>query len=577
MCGIVGYFGPKNGVKIVQESLAKLSYRGYDSWGIAAKTGETLTIYKQTGDIERGEKLELPSTRVIGHTRWATHGSVTVANAHPHTNESGTIAVVHNGIIENYALLREALIDEDYLFKSQTDTEVIPHLIDYYMKRGQPFAESFFRTLSDLKGSYAILALHADGTLAFARKGSPLCIGIADGEYFISSDIPSFLEHTKNVIHLEDGDSGILDTELTITNYGKPAHRIATPVSWDITIACLGNHKHFMIKEIEEQQRTIPAALNQEHALIEQAVQLIKQTSNLVLAGCGTSYNTCAAAAAHFIAAGKHATAIIGSEFDSAAPLLSEKTLLIAVSQSGETADILDAVKTAREKRARIIALTNVPSSSLARASDLVIPLGTGPELCVLATKTFTAQLAILTLLALKSAGKDTSTLTQAAASVRAVLEESKKHAKTLAEQFKDATSLFVLGRGYLRALASEAALKIKEVSYIHAEGIAAGELKHGSIALIEEGTPVIVFGNNETRDLITSNAMEVRARGAIVLGIDSERSPAYDYHIPIPELGEAGQLLQILPVQLLAYELALARGCNPDKPRNLAKSVTVR
>ncbi|RJQ21466.1 glutamine--fructose-6-phosphate transaminase (isomerizing) [Candidatus Woesearchaeota archaeon] len=577
MCGIVGYFGPKNGAKIIQEGLAKLSYRGYDSWGIAAKTGETLTIYKQTGDIERGEKLELPSTRVIGHTRWATHGSVTVANAHPHTNESGTIAVVHNGIIENYALLREALIDEDYLFKSQTDTEVIPHLIDYYMKRGQTFAESFSRTLSDLKGSYAILALHADGTLAFARKGSPLCIGIADGEYFISSDIPSFLAHTKNVIHLEDGDSGILDTELTITNYGKPAHRIATPVPWDITIARLGNHKHFMIKEIEEQQRTIPAALNQEHALIEQAVRLIKQTPNLVLAGCGTSYNTCAAAAAHFIAAGKHATPVIGSEFDSAAPLLSEKTLLIAVSQSGETADVLDAVKTAREKGARVIALTNVPSSSLARASDLVIPLGTGPELCVLATKTCTAQLAILTLLALKSAGKDTGTLTQAAASVRAVLEEGKKHAKKLAEQFKDATSLFVLGRGHLRALASEAALKIKEVTYIHAEGIAAGELKHGSIALIEEGTPVIVFGNNETRDLITSNAMEVRARGAIVLGIDSERSPAYDYHIPIPELGEAGQLLQILPVQLLAYELALARGCNPDKPRNLAKSVTVR
>jgi len=577
MCGILGYKGPKNASGLVHEGLKRLSYRGYDSWGLAALTHGSITLYKQAGDIEQAAPLELPSTTVIGHTRWATHGKVTVQNAHPHTNQTGTIAVAHNGIIENYELLKLALTEEGYEFKSQTDTEVIPHLIDYYIMHGRTFPSAFERALKDLHGSYAILALHTDGTLCFARNGSPLIIGIGKNEHYISSDIPSFLEHTKEVVYLEDGDHGVLNGQLELFNDGKKITRAATNVPYDVDIAKRGGHPHFMIKEIEEQQRTIPAALNQDETTIKGAVQLIKQTPHLVLVGCGTSYNTCSAASTHFTSAGKHTTCVIGSEFASVLPVLTRETLVLAVSQSGETADVLDSVKAAQKKGCTVIALTNVPSSTLARTSALTIPLGTGPELCVLATKTATAQLAVLTLLALKLAGKDTTRLADAARDTRSAIATGIEHAKTLSGKLKNAKSIFILGRGQMSHLAREAALKIKEVSYIHAEGMPGGELKHGSIALIEPGTPVIVLTDDSTRQLMTSNAQEVRARGAFVIGIDSQPSSAYDHHIPIPEHAEATGILSILPVQLLAYHLALERGCNPDKPRNLAKSVTVR
>ncbi len=577
MCGILGYLGPKNASRLVHDGLKRLSYRGYDSWGLAALTHGSITLYKQVGDIEQTAPLELPSTTVIGHTRWATHGAVTVQNAHPHTNESGTISVVHNGIIENYELLRLALSEEGYIFKSQTDTEVIPHLIDYYINHGRTFASAFERALHDLHGSYAILALHTDGTLCFARNGSPLVIGLGKNEHYISSDIPSFLEHTKEVMYLEDGDHGVLNGSLQLFNSGKKVERAITTVPYDVDVAKRGNHPHFMIKEIEEQQRTIPAALNQNAETIARAVQFIKQTPHLVLVGCGTSYNTCAAASTHFISAGRQTTCVIGSEFASILPVLNKETLVLAVSQSGETADVLDSVKAAQKKGCTVIALTNVPSSTLARLSSLVIPLGTGPELCVLATKTATAQLAVLTLLALELAGKDKQCLIDTARDVRGVLAAGIEHAKSLSGKLKHAKSLFILGRGQMNHLAREAALKIKEVSYIHAEGMPGGELKHGSIALIEPGTPVIVLSDDSTRQLMASNAQEVRARGAYVIGIDSQPNTAYDYHIAIPERNEATGILTVLPVQLLAYHLALERGCNPDKPRNLAKSVTVR
>lgn len=577
MCGILGYHGPKKASVLVHEGLKRLSYRGYDSWGLAALTHGSITLYKQVGDIEHTAPLELPSTTVIGHTRWATHGAVTVQNAHPHTNESGTISVVHNGIIENYELLKLALSEEGYVFKSQTDTEVIPHLIDYYINHGRSFPSAFERALHDLHGSYAILALHTDGTLCFARNGSPLVIGIGKDEHYISSDIPSFLEHTKEVTYLEDGDHGVLNGTLELFNSGKKVVRATTTVPYDVDVAKRGKHPHFMIKEIEEQQRTIPAALNQNEETIARAVKLIKQTPHLVLVGCGTSYNTCSAASTQFISAGKQTSCVIGSEFASVLPVLSKETLVLAVSQSGETADVLDSVKAAQQRGCTVIALTNVPTSTLARIATLTIPLGTGPELCVLATKTCTAQLAVLTMLALELAGKNKDCLTQAAKETRLVLASGLEHAKTIAAKLKHSKSLFILGRGAMSHLAREAALKIKEVSYIHAEGMSGGELKHGSIALIEPGTPVIVLTDDATRQLMTSNAQEVRARGAYVIGIDTQPNNAYDYHIKIPECGDATGILTILPVQLLAYHLALERGCNPDKPRNLAKSVTVR
>ncbi len=578
MCGILGYLGPRNGTPIVHEGLKALAYRGYDSWGVAAHTAKGIHIKKGVGDISKSAPLDVPSNRVIGHTRWATHGGVTEANAHPHTNKDRTISVVHNGIIENYGELKKELEKSGYVFASQTDTEVIPHLIDFYMRHEKSFEQAFEAMLGRLEGSYAILATHT-GTegMMFARNGSPLVIGIGQNEFFVSSDIPSFLKHTKTIMQLEDGDYGTITDKIVIKNNGKQVIRQSSTVHWDVEIAKKGNYPHFMIKEINEQPLTIRKALNQPAELIKQTALLLQNSEKVYLVGCGTSYNTCATATYQFSHAKKQTIAVLGSEFSQYAPFVDNKTAIIAVSQSGETADVLDAVKTAKQRGAVIIAIVNVPSSTLARIADVVIPMNSGPELSVISTKTCTSQLAILYLLALTLEGKDANVLLEAADAAVHVLTRYQKELPELARQLANAKSIFCLGRGAMSQIAREAALKIKEVSYLHAEGMPAGELKHGSIALIEEGMPVIVFADNETRALTTSNAMEVKARGAFVVGVDSKPSPAYDYHIQIPDLDVATSLLAVLPIQLLSYYLAVQRGCDPDKPRNLAKSVTVR
>ncbi len=578
MCGILGYLGLRNGTPIVHEGLKALAYRGYDSWGIAAHTGNNITIQKGVGDITNTSALQLQSNRVVGHTRWATHGGVTVDNAHPHTNKEKTISVVHNGIIENYAELKKELEKQGYTFASQTDTEIIPNLIDSYMKKGKNFEQAFRETISRLEGSYAVLATHAkeDGIM-FAKNGSPLVIGLGQNEYFISSDIPSFLQHTKTIVHLEDGDYGSIKNTVQVHNKGKQAVRQPSTAHWDIEVTKKGNYPHFMIKEINEQPLTIRKALNQQKELIKQTALLLQNASTVFLVGCGTSYNTCATATYQFSKAGKQTIPVLGSEFRQHIPFLDKKTAVIAVSQSGETADIVDVVKASKEKGAVVIGVVNVPSSTLARMADIVIPMNSGPELCVLATKSCTSTLAILYLLAYTLKGKDPAVLLEAADISLHVLKQHMQTMPELAKKIANSQNIFTIGRGALSQTAREAALKIKEVSYIHAEGMPAGELKHGSIALIEEGTPVIAFADNETRSLTTSNAMEVKARGAFVIGIDSKPNNAYDFHIQIPDLDEATPLLALLPVQLLSYYLALERGCDPDKPRNLAKSVTVR
>ncbi|MBS3147995.1 glutamine--fructose-6-phosphate transaminase (isomerizing) [Candidatus Woesearchaeota archaeon] len=575
MCGILGYLGNKNGVPLVHEGLKALSYRGYDSWGIAAIRGKETIIQKEVGDISKCAPMDAHSPIVIGHTRWATHGGVTDNNAHPHTNNDGTISVVHNGIIENYHLLKEALLEEGYTFTSETDTEVIPHLIDFYMKRGKTFKDAFARTLKDLKGSYAILAMHALEGIHFARNGSPLILGIGDNEMFVSSDIPSFLPHTKRIITLEDGDYGSL-TPLAITNKGKPVKREESLAHWDLEVAKKGTYEHFMLKEIEEQPLTIRKALNQPCELIVKATQLM-DTSTIIFVGCGTSYNACSIALTHFVHAGKQAMTVLGSEFESVLPYINNKTLLIAVSQSGETADVIDSIKSAQKKGAKVISIVNSPSSTIARLADLTIPMNCGPELCVLSTKSCTSQIAILMMLAFALQKKDIGLLKEAADTALHVIKQTKPQMQQLARKIANERSMFVIGRKSLAHVAREAALKIKEVSYIHAEGMPAGELKHGTIAVVCDGLPVIVFADNQTRAHTTSNAMEVKARGAFVIGIDSKPSHAYDYHISIPDIEEATPLIALLPVQLLSYYLALERKCDPDKPRNLAKSVTVR
>ena len=578
MCGILGYLGLRNGTPIVHEGLKALAYRGYDSWGMAVHQDSHITIQKGTGDISKTEPLTLHSNRVIGHTRWATHGGVTEANAHPHANMDKTICAVHNGIIENYAELKAELQKNGFVFASQTDTEVIPHLIDFYMRQGKTFEQAFKATLQRLEGSYAILATYANETgILFAKNGSPLVLGLGQNEYFVSSDIPSFLPHTKTLVHLEDGDYGAITNKVTIYNKDKQIDRQPSTAHWDVEIAKKGNYPHFMIKEVNEQPLTIRKALNQPKELIKQTALLLQNASTVFLVGCGTSYNACATATYQFSKSGKQTISVLGSEFSQQIPFIDKKTAIIAVSQSGETADIIDAVKASKEKGAVVIGICNVPSSTLARIVDVVIPMNSGPELCVLATKSCTSTLAILYMLAFALRGKDTSVLTEAADAALHVLKQHQQTMPELAKKIANVQNMFAIGRGALSQVAREAALKIKEVSYIHAEGMPAGELKHGSIALIEQGTPVIVFADDETRAFSTSNAMEVKARGAFVIGVDSKPSPAYDFHIQIPALDDATPLLALLPIQLLAYYLALERGCDPDKPRNLAKSVTVR
>jgi len=578
MCGILGFIGQRNGVPIVHAGLQSLSYRGYDSWGLAAQTNHGTLVHKQIGDVSSSVPLAQESRLVIGHTRWATHGGVTQENAHPHQSSCGMITVVHNGIIENYAELRGKLISQGYTFTSETDTEVVAHLIHSFMEWGESFTDAFQHVLACLEGSYALIATHADEhTIQFARHGSPLVLGLGTQELFISSDIPSFLPHTKTLMYLEDGDYGYLDDAVHIYHDGKPIDRQPTTAPWSVDVAKKGEYDHFMIKEINEQPLTIRKALNQPHHLLSQTAELVQTASTVFLVGCGTSYNACAASAYQFAKSGKYAIPVLGSEFHLHASFLDANSVVVAVSQSGETADVLDAVNEAKTHNARVIAIVNVPSSTLARLADVVIPMNSGPELSVVSTKCFTAQLSLLTSLALALSGKRNDALKEAADLAMHVIKQHDHDMRALAKRLCDARSLFVIGRESLSPLAREAALKIKEVSYIHAEGMPAGELKHGTIAVVEEGTPVIVFADTTTRQLATSNAMEVKARGAFVIGIDSTNSPSYDVHITIPEIDNAAGILSIIPIQLLSYYLALERDCNPDKPRNLAKSVTVR
>jgi len=580
MCGIIGYTGTRKASGVLLDSLRRLEYRGYDSVGMSTICNKQLLIKKGAGMVDEVDKnvqfQEMQGTIGIAHTRWSTHGAPTEVNSHPHTNIDRTLCVVHNGIIENYRELKSELVQEGYTFESTTDTEIIPHLIDWHMKQGKSFQDAFTAALDRLEGSYAILATHANNrTVMFARHGSPLVIGLGKEEYFVSSDIPSFLPYTKTIIHLEDGDYGSITDTIVIENKGKHVTRTPHTADWDVEVAKKGNYPHFMIKEITEQPLTIRKAINQTRELISHTTKLLQNASTVFLVGCGTSYNTCATAAYQFSQSGKHTIPVLASEFEQHVPFIDENTVVIAVSQSGETADVLDAVTLAKNKGATIVAVVNVPSSTLARTAGVVIPSNSGPEICVLSTKTFTAQLAILHMLAYALEGKNTQDIARAADASLNALKQYQQTMPELAKKLKDARTIFVIGRNGLSQIAREAALKIKEVSYIHAEGMPAGELKHGTMALIEEGVPVIVFADDETRELTLSNAMEVKARGAYVIGVDTKSSPVYDYHIPIPDV--APTLLSILPIQLLSYYLAIERGCDPDKPRNLAKSVTVR
>ena len=589
MCGIIGYVGGEKASDIVINGLQKLEYRGYDSCGIAIK-GTGFEIRKDIGSVDDLIHTQRPGEMRgnigIGHTRWATHGGVTQANAHPHSSCDEKIAVVHNGIIENYQKLREFLESKGHSFSSGTDTEVIPHMIEHWMDNGHSFDDAFREAIGQLEGQYAIVAMHRnEEKILAARKGCPLVLGIGDKEYFVASDIPAFFEHTNRVVYLYDFDSITLDKKgFSVYNIhdGKRVARNIDTISWSLEKAEKGEFEHYMLKEIAEQNETIANASMHDRDVIENLVGQVGNAQGIFFVGCGSSYHACLTGSYVFSSiAKKHVNVVLGSEFPHYEHFLTDKSLVIAVSQSGETADVLDAVKTAKKRGSKIISIVNVQGSSLTRHSDHFLLMNAGPEVSVLSTKTYTSQIALIILLAYACAGRyeeGKKALTYTWNLVfNLTSRNTRESLRKLADSLKEKNNIFTIGRGLFYPTALEAALKIKEVSYIHAEGFAGGELKHGTIALIEEGTPCIVFVPKEGKEEILSNAMEIKARGGYIIGIAPENNEIFDFFIKAPDVGYASPITNIIPVQILAYFLAVLRGINPDRPRNLAKSVTVK
>jgi glucosamine--fructose-6-phosphate aminotransferase (isomerizing) len=586
MCGIIGYIGTRKASPILLKGLKNLEYRGYDSAGMATRaTGHNIEVRKSAGKIEEIERhldfKALEGNIGIAHTRWATHGAVTDRNAHPHTDCGEEIAIVHNGIIENYEALKRRLIGRGHTFRSDTDSEVIAHLIEENLQYG--FEAACTKAFGELEGSYAILAINDEADiLVGARKDSPLVAGIAEHGIFLASDIPSFLEWTNNVMYLHNSDFVIARKDgVEVYHEGKEVFHPVDTVGWDIERAKKGNFKHFMMTEISEQADTVLRAIQQDKRAVMDIVAELKEAFGVFFVGCGSSYHACLAGSYLFSKIAKvHVNPVLASEFEHYEHFLTDKTSVFAVSQSGETADVLLAVNVAKGRNSRTTGITNVMGSSLTMEGHNLLMMHSGPEICVLSTKTYTSQVVLMTMLAYAFAGKYEEGLEKIKDSYLDVYNltsrSMEEYLEKLAQMLYDKKDIYLIGRGLQYATALEAALKIKEVSYIHAEAFAGGELKHGPLALIEEGTPCIVFVSAENKSKILSNAEEVKSRGGYIIGVASERQDIFDFWIKVPEAGELNPIVQIIPMQVLAYELAVLRGLDPDKPRNLAKSVTV-
>jgi len=598
MCGIFGYVGNhKNAANSVLEGLKTLEYRGYDSWGIAAKEQEAkgkehreFIVEKHTGKIGTktlGPQLSaLGTSLAIGHTRWATHGGVTETNAHPHLDCTKQIALVHNGIVENFNELKTELIKKKHVFVSQTDTEVIVHLIEEELKT-KGFVTAVRDAFNQLQGMNAIVVAYAPSTEIIAAKtGSPLAVGLGDDGYVIASDASGIVKHTKKVVFLADYQMAILGDTFKLLQLpdGKEITPHIDMLDWTFENSMMGKYPHFFLKEIHEQPQVIKNIALTYGDQTQKFANLVNKAYGTFMVGCGTaSYAALAGTYLFSSIAKKHVNFTIGSEFEYLEDYLTDKTLLIPISQSGETIDVIDPVAKAKKKGVTVAALVNVQGSTLYRLADQKIILGAGQEKAVVATKSFMAMISVLLLTAYSLRQKQElakELLLKAADNVTSLLQEDSKNTiKKIAEKVKKKEHMYILGRGLSYATALEASLKIKESSYVHAEGFAGGELKHGVMALIEEGTPCIIYApNDETYQAIISNAQEVKARGAFIIGIGPRTNPVFDEFIETADIKEATMIPQVLVAQLFAYYLALARGIkDPDKPRNLAKSVTVK
>jgi glucosamine--fructose-6-phosphate aminotransferase (isomerizing) len=590
MCGLIGYIGNDQAAPILLGALGRLEYRGYDSAGIATIADKRIYIGKEKGKlsdvIQECDLFSLPGQAGIGHVRWATHGGVTRENAHPHCDNKGQIAVVHNGIIDNYTTIR-SILSSKYKFISETDTEVIPHLIRHYMDSGLSFEKAFFAATEEIEGSYAILAVNAlepDKILA-ARKDSPLVIGLGEDSNYIGSDILSFLPYTRKYISLENGEKVVLTREkVSVYNHDhKELFKQPELATWDWKEGTKGDYKYFMLKEIEEQPYVIKQSLLQDENLIMQMAKEILHAKHLIFVACGTSRHAALIGRYAFSKMGRtFSEVVMGSEFGYFSDSVDKDTIVIAISQSGETADVMDGIRQAKAKGAKIFSIVNVVGSSLARASDRVLNMNCGPEISVAATKSFTSQLCLLYQLAFAMdnrlhEGQDK--LRKISNEVARDLDYYSTVIPALAKKLSEKKDFYYIARGINFAVASEGALKLKEIAYVHAEGMSAGELKHGTLALIEEGTPVIaICPTDYTYEDSLANIMEVKARGGYVIGVSDAQSMIFDDCIKIPKTEEIlYPLVTTIPLQVLAYYSALERGLDPDKPRNLAKSVTVK
>lgn len=611
MCGIVGYIGNREAFPILIKGLKRLEYRGYDSAGVAL-IGDNLNIFKKAGKVADLEAIvdyqKIAATIGIGHTRWATHGEPNDRNAHPHLSNNGKLAIIHNGIIENYASIKEELTKRGYIFHSDTDTEVLVNLIEEVMKKENTSLDHAVRiALNEVVGAYAIVVLNVDNPdqLIAARKGSPLVIGIGTDEFYIASDASPIIEYTKNVVYLDDQEYAVInrDGQYSVRTLGniEKSHEIQK-LEFSLELIEKGGFEHFMLKEIYEQPKAIEDSLrgrmNAQHGWIKlgglkEYEQRIDKAQRFIITACGTSWHS--GLIGEYLIEDLARVPVeveYASEFRYRNPIIGENDVVIAISQSGETADTLAAIEIAKERQALIYGICNVIGSSIARVSHAGSYTHAGPEIGVASTKAFCTQISIITLIALQIAGvKGTlsrSKLREILYEMEAIpkkIEEAlatDAQVKEIAAIYKDATNFLYLGRGYNFPVALEGALKLKEISYIHAEGYPAAEMKHGPIALIDENMPVVFLATNKSAyEKIVSNVQEVKARKGKIIAVvhkgDTQIRALADHIIEVPETEEIlSPLVTIVPLQLLAYHIAIMRGCNVDQPRNLAKSVTV-
>lgn len=573
MCGIVGYYGDDEAAEKIYRGLKKLEYRGYDSAGIATAGNPTIKVEKAVGEVNNVSEPGIDGTSGIGHTRWATHGGVTEENAHPHVSEEEEVAVVHNGIIENYQEIKEEL---DAEFVSETDTEVIPHLLERKLAEHSSIEEAVRETMDRLEGSYAVAAMLRTGEMIAFRKGSPLVLGVRNDEFFIASDVTPFLEHTEKAVFLEDDDYVILDDGYEVFQDGERVEREVQEIDWDAEQASKEGHDHFMEKEIKEQPKTVKRAAYQDKSDLEEAVEMMDNSGKIYLTGCGTASFAASLGAKYLREAGYSVETEQSHELEYRKDEITEDDLVIAVSQSGETADLLSLLE---EVDSDVLAVVNVVGSTLARQADHKLYVNAGPEIGVASTKAFTAQLAVLRLLSYAGRGKieeGRNSLLDTAEKIEETIIENEDVIEEFSDYLTEKDHVYFIGRNKGHEMAREANLKLKELSYIHAEAFPGGEFKHGTLALVEDSTPVVAFLKEEGFSQAYSNMIEAHSRGADVISVGNEEIEESMFHISVPE-DENSEILEIIPFQMTAYLTAVKKGNDPDKPRNLAKSVTVK